>query len=167
MERYWLHWAFVDSWGLSLVVVSGSYSSCICVLECTGFSSCSTWVQFSKAKALAPGLLKSFPWPPLMLQTAVMQETAFQSWNFQNPMTLSSWSSQASSWKSEGLTLSPVVPLLQAGRPAGPAWPTSSPASSLGAWAQARRSLPRTARFDRTIYSVLLGTNHPGKEEQP
>ena len=31
---FWLHWVFVAAHGLSLVVVSGGYSS----LQCTGFS---------------------------------------------------------------------------------------------------------------------------------
>ena len=56
---FWLHWVFVAACGLSLVAVSGDYSSLQCVdfslrwllllwctgSRCTGFSSCSTRAQ--------------------------------------------------------------------------------------------------------------------------
>ena len=54
---FWLHWVFVAAHGLPLVVVSGGYSSLLCMgfslwwLPCCpraqalGFSSCSTWAQ--------------------------------------------------------------------------------------------------------------------------
>ena len=56
---FWLHWVFVAVCRLSLVVVSGGYSSLWCVgfslrwllllrstgSRCVGFSSCGTWVQ--------------------------------------------------------------------------------------------------------------------------
>ena len=54
---FWLCWVFVAAHGLSLVVVSGSYSLLLCVgfslqwllllrstgSRCAGFSSCGTW----------------------------------------------------------------------------------------------------------------------------
>ena len=56
---FWLRWVFVAARGLSLVVVSGRYSSLRCAgfslrwrlllrstgSRCMGFSSCSTWAQ--------------------------------------------------------------------------------------------------------------------------
>ena len=56
---YWLCWVFIAARGLSLVVVSGGYSSLRCVgfalrwllllqstgSRCAGFSSCGTWAQ--------------------------------------------------------------------------------------------------------------------------
>ena len=56
---FWLCWVFVAARGLSLVAVSGGYSSLWCMgfslqwllslrstgSRCAGFSSCSTWAQ--------------------------------------------------------------------------------------------------------------------------
>ena len=56
---FWLRWVFVAECGLSLVAVSGGYSSLWCVAfslqwllllrstgsRCAGFSSCVTWAQ--------------------------------------------------------------------------------------------------------------------------
>ena len=45
ISLFWLHWVFIAVHRLSLVVVSGSYSSCgAWASHCGGFSSCRAWV---------------------------------------------------------------------------------------------------------------------------
>ena len=66
---FWLRWVFVAAHGLSLVVVSGGYSSMWCTgfslqwllllqstgSRCTGFSSCSAWAQLLHSMQDLPG----------------------------------------------------------------------------------------------------------------